>query len=191
MRRTGPIRIMTRTTIRATWTPAGIRTTRARTTISPMLIPGIRNRPTWGHLRCARGAITAITPMDAHLTATMAQTGSLTESLLASGRGAVAGVMAGAVTMGVTVIVVITEAEAMPDAATTDTGKVFPEAGASAVGTVAAIPAEAVISMAGAATVADTHLMVADTAMEAETHIVAADAALAEVDAPIAEADAA
>ena len=151
-----------------------------------MSIPAIRSRPTWGRLRCARGAITAITRMHALLTASTVQTGSRTDSLLVSGHGAVAGVTVGAVTTeataGAMVTVAITEAGAMADAATTGAGKVFRDAEDSTVGTAAVIPAEVVTPGADAA-------LAADIAMEAETHIAAEDAALAEVGAPLTEVD--
>jgi len=100
---------------------------------------------------------------------------------LASGRGAGVGGTVGAVTTAATVIVVITEVGALPDAATTGADKDFRDAEVSVVGTVAVIPVEA-----DAALVADAHLTVVDIAMEAETHFMAVDVALAGGGTPLA-----
>jgi hypothetical protein len=86
-------------------------------------------RATWGQLRRARMATTAITPMHAHRTATMDRAGSRAESLLAPGRGAVA-------------IVASTGDVAMADGAT-ETGRPFSGAEDRAVGSVTVTPVEA------------------------------------------------
>src|SRR5271157_2892706 len=88
-------------------------------------------RATWGHLRCARMATTTITPMHAHPTATMDQAGSRAESLLAPGRGAVAGGAMATMAVG----------DSMGDAATTDAVRPIPGAEDSAVGTAMGMPA--------------------------------------------------
>jgi len=116
-------------------------------------------RATWGHLRCARMATTTITLMHAHPTATMDQAGSWAESLLASGRGAVA-------------IVASTGAVALAAGATTETGRPFPGAEDFAVGSVTVTPVEADVASA-----------------EADVASVEADVASAEADVASAEAD--
>jgi len=123
-------------------------------------------RATWGHLRCARMATTTIAPMHAHPTATMDQAGSWAESLLASGRGAVA-------------IVASTGAVALAAGATTETGRPFPGAEDFAVGSVTVTPVEA-----------DVASVEADVAsVEADVASVEADVASAEADMPSVEAD--
>jgi hypothetical protein len=116
-------------------------------------------RATWGYLRCARMATTTITPMHAHPTATMGQAGSRAESLLASGRGAVA-------------IVASMGDVALAAGATTETGRPFPGAEDFVVGSVTVTPVEA-----GAASV------------EADMPSVEVDMASAEAGMPSVEAD--
>jgi len=130
-------------------------------------------RATWGHLRCARMATTTIAPMHAHPTATMDQAGSWAESLLASGRGAVA-------------IVASTGAVALAAGATTETGRPFPGAEDFAVGSVTVTPVEADV----ASVEADVASVEADVAsVEADVASVEADVASAEADMPSVEAD--
>jgi hypothetical protein len=137
-------------------------------------------RATWGHLRCARMATTTIAPMHAHPTATMDQAGSWAESLLASGRGAVA-------------IVASTGAVALAAGATTETGRPFPGAEDFAVGSVTVTPVEADVASveADVASVeADVASVEADVAsVEADVASVEADVASAEADMPSVEAD--
>ena len=131
-------------------------------------------RATWGYLRCARMATTTITPMHAHPTATMGQAGSRAESLLASGRGAVA-------------IVASTGDVALAAGATTETGRPFPGAEDFAVGSVTVTPVEA-----GVASVeADMPSVEVDMASaEAGMPSVEADMASVEADMPSVEAEA-
>jgi hypothetical protein len=103
-------------------------------------------------------ATTTITPMHAHPTATMDQAGSRAESLLASGRGAVA-------------IVASTGDVALAAGATTETGRPFPGAEDFAVGSVTVTPVEADVASAEA-----------DIA-SAEADIASAEADIASVEA--------
>ena len=132
-------------------------------------------RVTWirGHLRRARMATTRLTPTDAHPTATMDLAGSRAESLLASGRGAVA-------------IVASTGDVALAAGATTETGRPFPGAEDFAVGSVTVTPVEADIASVEA-DVASVEADVAST--EADVASVEADVASAEADVASVEAD--
>ena len=125
-------------------------------------------------------ATTTIAPMHAHPTATMDQAGSWAESLLASGRGAVA-------------IVASTGAVALAAGATTETGRPFPGAEDFAVGSVTVTPVEADVASveADVASVeADVASVEADVAsVEADVASVEADVASAEADMPSVEAD--
>ena len=129
-------------------------------------------RATWGHLRCARMATTTIAPMHAHPTATMDQAGSWAESLLASGRGAVA-------------IVASTGAVALAAGATTETGRPFPGAEDFAVGSVTVTPVEADV----ASVEADVASVEADVA-SAEADVASAEADVAPVEADVAPVEA-
>ncbi|MGA9055318.1 MAG: hypothetical protein WB763_02285 [Terriglobia bacterium] len=104
-------------------------------------------------------ATTTIAPMHAHPTATMDQAGSWAESLLASGRGAVA-------------IVASTGAVALAAGATTETGRPFPGAEDFAVGSVTVTPVEADVA-----------------SVEADVASAEADMPSVEADMPSVEAD--
>jgi hypothetical protein len=138
-------------------------------------------RATWGYLRCARMATTTITPMHAHPTATMGQAGSRAESLLASGRGAVA-------------IVASMGDVALAAGATTETGRPFPGAEDFAVGSVTVTPVEAGVASVEAdmpSVEADMPSVEVDMASaEAGMPSVEADMASVEADMPSVEAEA-
>ncbi|MGO8732746.1 MAG: hypothetical protein ACLQVM_08125 [Terriglobia bacterium] len=109
-------------------------------------------------------ATTTITPMHAHPTATMDQAGSRAESLLAPGRGAVAGGAMATMAVG----------DSMGDAATTDAGRPIPGAEDFAVGTAMGMPAATLTVEADRASrvvaeaEADSMEEVATSAVEAE-----------------------
>jgi hypothetical protein len=151
-------------------------------------------RATWGHLRCAHMATTNITPMHAHLTGTMDQAGSRAESLLASGRGAVAIVAStGDVALAAVAIVASTGDVALAAGATTETGRPFPGAEHFAVGSVTVTPVEADVPSVEAdvaSAEADVASVEADVASaEADVAPVEADVAPVEADMPPVEAD--
>ena len=130
-------------------------------------------RATWGHLRCARMATTTIAPMHAHPTATMDQAGSWAESLLASGRGAVA-------------IVASTGAVALAAGATTETGRPFPGAEDFAVGSVTVTP----VAVDAASVEADVPSVAVDApSVEADVASVVVDVASVAVDVASVVAD--
>ena len=152
-------------------------------------------RATWGHLRCAHMATTNITPMHAHLTGTMDQAGSRAESLLASGRGAVAIVAStGDVALAAVAIVASTGDVALAAGATTETGRPFPGAEHFAVGSVTVTPVEADVPSVEAdvaSAEADVAPVEADVApVEADMPPVEADVASVEADMPPVEAEA-
>jgi len=142
---------------------------------------------TWGHLRRARMATTAITPMLAYPTATTDLVGSRAEYLLALGRGAMA-------------IVASTGDADLAAVGTTETAGALPHAEDSAVESVTVMPVEAEMSTvaavvglvadaASAAAVAPTVVVdVASTVVVAP--LVEADVASAAVDVPLVVADA-
>ena len=151
-----------------------------------ILATGIRIRAmavrvTWirGHLRRARMATTPLTPTDAHPTATMDLAGSRAESLLASGRGAVA-------------IVASMGDVALAAGATTETGRPFPGAEDFAVGSVTVTPVEADVASVVAdmpSVAVDVASVVADVAsVVADVPSVGVDVASVGVDVASVEA---